>query len=185
MRSPVLFPLSVQIELSGVTLGPERLNSALTANLISDLKLLTLHSYPRNFVQLLEEAKDQCVFYSYDREYYKCFYLEAIKARRDSRVSQSIDLYQLAMESILTSCQDARIFTKYTVQLLDILVQLRNAGGKEQLKHYRKVLKRFSPSEEICSILEGSDAAFSAYYENYIPQTPLRDVREKLGYPAV
>lgn len=143
------------------------------------------HSYPRNFVQLLEEAKDQCVFYSYDREYYKCFYLEAIKARRDSRVSQSIDLYQLAMESILTNCQDARIFTKYTVQLLDILVQLRNAAGKEQLKHYRKVLKRFSPSEEICSILEGSDAAFSAYYENYIPQTPLRDVREKLGYPAV
>ena len=56
-KSPVPFPLSAQIELSGVTLAPEWLNSALTANLISDLKLLTLDGFERILSEIHQEIK--------------------------------------------------------------------------------------------------------------------------------
>lgn len=143
------------------------------------------HIYPPNFDQLLEEAKDQCVFYAYDREYYKCFYLGAIKARRAADLAQCVDQYELTMQSILTNCQDVRIFSKYAVQLLDILVQLRLNGGSYLLKDYRKQLKRFFPSKEIQAVFDMGDASFLEFYQKYIPQTPFRNVEEKLGYPAV
>ena len=143
------------------------------------------HIYPSSFDQLLEEAKDQCVFYAYDREYYKCFYLGAIKARREGNFTQCVEQYGLTMQSILANCQDARIFSKYTVQLLDILVQLRLNGGDDLLKDYRKQFKRFLPPEEIWAVFDMGGAAFLEFYQKYVPQTPFRNTEEKLGYPAV
>ena len=141
--------------------------------------------YPPNFTQLLEEAKDQCVLYAYDREYYKCFYLTAIKACREGNFTQCVDQYCLATESILANCQDARIFSKYSVQLLDILVQLRRNGGEDLVKDYRKQFKRFSPSQELSVVLEMSGTSFLKFRDDYVPQTPFRDIEQQLGYPAV
>jgi len=157
----------------------------LKIRLVLCLYFTSKHFYPPRFDQLLEEAKDQCVFYTYDREYYKCFYLAAIKARRESCLTQCIDQYQLAIKSILTNCQDARIFSKYTIQLIDILVQLRLNGGEYLMKDYCKQFKRFLPSQELRAVLEMSGASFQEFYQDYMPKTPFRDVKEKLGYPAV
>lgn len=147
-----------------------------------------MQSYPGNFNQILEEAKDQCVFYGYNRDYYKCFYLQAIKCQREARrgqIEQILDNYRMTMDCILSNCRDPRIFTKYIVQLLDIIVQMRLNDGKEYLHEYRKKLKSLSASEELLSVTTMSGSDFREYYNNYVPKTPLFSLDEKMGFPAV
>ncbi len=130
---------------------------------------------------LLNEAEDLCVFHNYERDYYKCFYLQAVKYYKLHNYEKSLENYVLTYEKILKNCVDTAMKTRYEYFLSDLLIQIRYLGS---ISEVRKLAGSFN-NISLKKTLMSSDEQFHKFYDTYQPDTPITDQNYHIGYPAV
>ncbi len=136
-------------------------------------------------LQSLKEAQDYCVIQNYSRDYYKCFYLEAVNAHKNFNYIEALDNYCIALQCIVENLKENGIPSKFYPQILDIIIQLRILKGKKECKNIIKYITDSFVKEESKKYLQMPEEEFLAFYDSYTPNTPIIDQRGKLGYPSI
>ncbi len=136
-------------------------------------------------LQSLKEAQDYCVVHNYNRDYYKCFYLEAINAYKNLSYMEALDNYCIALQCIVENFKEISFPSKFYPQILDIIIQSRFLKGTKECRYIIKGIKDPFIKEKAKKYLQMSEENFLAFYDSYTPNTPIIDQKEKLGYPSI
>lgn len=136
-------------------------------------------------LQSIKDAQDYCVVHNYNRDYYKCFYLEAINAYKNFNYAEAMDNYCIALKCIVENFKSYNFPTKYYPQIFDIIIQLRRLSGTKECKSIVKGIKDPFVKKEALKYLRMSEEEFSLFYLSYTPNTPIIDSEKKLGYPTI
>jgi len=133
----------------------------------------------------LREAQDYCVVHNYNRDYYKCFYLEAINARKNFNFSEALDNYCISLQCIVENFKGNRFPSKYYPQILDIVMQSRILRGTNECRDIIKGITDPIIKKESKKYLQMSEEDFCSICDSYTANTPIIDPQERFGYPSI